>query len=113
MMMVAGPHMALGNAPRGIEYGVNWVAGFLAFARLRNITRVDAPADEMASWTNYVRSLGTDLLASKIDSWMTGVNKNVAGRSQRSVIRFSGPAPEYREYCDRVAAGGYTQLNMS
>ena len=113
MMMVAGPHMALGNAPRGIEYGVNWVSGFLKFATDHNITRVDAPQSAMAAWTDYVRGLGTDLLASKIDSWMTGVNKNVAGKTERAVIRFQGPAPEYREMCDRVARNGYSELDLT
>jgi len=112
-LMLAGPHMALGNAPRGIEYGVEWVSNLIRHATSSGITRIAATNEGMKSWTNYVRGLGTDLLASKIDSWMTGVNKNVAGKAERSVIRFNGPAPEYRLKCDEVAASGYQQLDLS
>lgn len=112
-MMLAGPHMALGNAPRGIEYGVEWISKLLKHAVDTGITRIAAPPEEMRSWTNYVRGLGTELLASKIDSWMTGVNKNVVGKTERSVVRFNGPAPEYRLKCDAVAAAKYRQLELS
>ena len=112
-LMLAGPHMALGNAPRGIEYGAEWISELLRFATRKGITRIAAPVEAMKAWTEYVRGLGTELLASKIDSWMTGVNKNVAGKTQRSVIRYNGPAPEYRKKCDEVAASGYQQLDLS
>ena len=41
---------------------------------------------------------------------MTGVNMNVEGKQVRIIARYSGTAPEYREWCDRVAAGGYREL---
>ena len=33
MMMLMGPHTALGNIPRSIEYNVDWVTGLLRHAR--------------------------------------------------------------------------------
>ena len=33
MMMLMGPHTALGNIPRSIEYSVDWVTGLMRFAR--------------------------------------------------------------------------------
>ncbi|HEX4171802.1 MAG TPA: NAD(P)/FAD-dependent oxidoreductase, partial [Acetobacteraceae bacterium] len=33
MLMLMGPHTALGNIPRSIEYNVDWVTGLLQFAR--------------------------------------------------------------------------------
>ena len=30
MFMLMGPHTALGNIPRSIEYNVDWVTGLLA-----------------------------------------------------------------------------------
>ena len=33
MMMLMGPHTALGNIPRSIEYNVDWVTGLLRYAR--------------------------------------------------------------------------------
>jgi cation diffusion facilitator CzcD-associated flavoprotein CzcO len=113
MMMVAGPHMALYNVPRSVEYGVGWVSDLLRYARDEGLTRIAATESSMESWTEYVRALGTDLLATKIDSWMTGVNKNLEGKTERVVIRFNGPAPEYRRRCDEVAASGYEGLELS
>jgi cation diffusion facilitator CzcD-associated flavoprotein CzcO len=113
MMMVAGPHMALYNVPRSVEYGVKWVSDLLRHAREEGLTRIAATESSMESWTEYVRALGTDLLATKVDSWMTGVNKNLEGKTERVVIRFNGPAPEYRRRCDDVAASGYEGLELS
>ena len=42
MMMLMGPHTALGNIPRSIEYNVDWVTRLIAFARDNDLTRVDA-----------------------------------------------------------------------
>jgi hypothetical protein len=41
---------------------------------------------------------------------MTGVNQNVEGKQVRIIARYSGTAPEYRDWCDRVAAEGYREL---
>ena len=42
MMMLMGPHTALGNIPRSIEYNVEWVTGLLRYAREHELTRVEA-----------------------------------------------------------------------
>jgi len=47
------------------------------------------------------------LLLMGVDSWMTGVNRNVPGRSRRTFMAYAGGAPKYRERCDQVAAAGY------
>jgi len=43
---------------------------------------------------------------------MTGVNMNVEGKQTRTLVRYSGTAPEYREWCDEVAAKGYQELRL-
>ena len=42
MMMLMGPHTALGNIPRSIEYNVDWVTGLLRYARDHELTRLEA-----------------------------------------------------------------------
>ena len=42
MMMLMGPHTALGNIPRSIEYNVDWVTGLIRFARENGLTGVEA-----------------------------------------------------------------------
>jgi cation diffusion facilitator CzcD-associated flavoprotein CzcO len=113
MMMLIGPHTALGNIPRSIEYNVDWVTRLIGHARDNGVTRIEAAAAGVKSWTDHVRSLGEGLLSNEIDSWMTGINRNVEGKSQRIVARYSGSAPAYRERCDRVAAEGFRELSLS
>jgi cation diffusion facilitator CzcD-associated flavoprotein CzcO len=113
MMMLMGPHTALGNIPRSIEYSVEWVTGLMRYARDHQISRIEATPTGVKSWTDHVKSLGEGLLSNEIDSWMTGINRNVAGKDTRIVARYSGSAPAYRERCDRVAADGYKEISLA
>ena len=113
MMMLMGPHTALGNIPRSIEYSVDWVTGLMRFARDKNLTRMEATAAGVDSWTDHVEALGVGLLSNEVNSWMTGVNSNVEGKQIRIVARYSGSAPAYRARCDEVAANGYNELTLA
>jgi cation diffusion facilitator CzcD-associated flavoprotein CzcO len=113
MMMLMGPHTALGNIPRSIEYSVDWVTRLLRFARDNGLTRLEATAAGVASWTDHVRALGVGLLSNEVNSWMTGINSNVDGKQTRIVARYSGSAPAYRARCEEVAASGYDELTLA
>ncbi|HKH03176.1 MAG TPA: NAD(P)/FAD-dependent oxidoreductase, partial [Bradyrhizobium sp.] len=104
MMMLMGPHTALGNIPRSIEYNVDWVTGLLRFCREQNLTRVEATGAGVTSWTEHVKALGVGLLSNEVNSWMTGYNSNIDGKQTRIVARYSGSAPAYRATCDEAAA---------
>nr|WP_157347644.1 NAD(P)/FAD-dependent oxidoreductase [Bradyrhizobium pachyrhizi] len=112
MMMLMGPHTALGNIPRSIEYSVDWVTGLIRFAQERDLTFLDATPEGTADWTEHVKALGVGLLSNEVDSWMTGINRNVEGKQTRIVARYSGSAPAYRERCDAVATNGYVELRL-
>ncbi|MGY3130606.1 cation diffusion facilitator CzcD-associated flavoprotein CzcO [Bradyrhizobium sp. USDA 4501] len=112
MMMLMGPHTALGNIPRSIEYSVDWVTGLIHFAQERGLTFLDATPEGTANWTEHVKALGVGLLSNEVDSWMTGINRNVEGKQTRIVARYSGSAPAYRARCDEVAAKGYAELRL-
>jgi cation diffusion facilitator CzcD-associated flavoprotein CzcO len=112
MMMLMGPHTALGNIPRSIEYSVDWVTGLVRFAREHRLTLLEATPEGVASWTEHVKALGVGLLSNEIDSWMTGINRNVEGKNVRIIARYSGSAPAYRARCDEVAAQGYSELRL-
>jgi cation diffusion facilitator CzcD-associated flavoprotein CzcO len=113
MMMLMGPHTALGNIPRSIEYSVDWVTGLIRFAQASHLTRLEATASGVATWTDHVKALGAGLLSSEVNSWMTGINTNVEGKQTRIVARYSGSAPAYRARCDEVAANGYGELKLA
>jgi cation diffusion facilitator CzcD-associated flavoprotein CzcO len=112
MLMLMGPHTALGNIPRSIEYSVDWVTGLMRFARDKNLTRLEATTAGVESWTDHVKALGVGLLSNEVNSWMTGINSNVEGKQTRIIARYSGSAPAYRARCDEVAAKGYEELRL-
>ncbi len=113
MMMLMGPHTALGNIPRSIEYNVDWVTGLIGYAQNHDVTRLEATKAGVLTWTDHVKSLGVGLLSNEVNSWMTGVNTNVAGKQVRIINRYSGSAPAYRAKCDEVAAEGYKELALN
>ena len=113
MFMLVGPHTALGNIPRSIEYNVEWVAGLIGYMREHNLTRADARPEAVAAWTDYVREKAEGLLSNEVNSWMTGINRNVEGKSTRILARYSGSAPAYRKRCDEVAAQAYREIALA
>jgi cation diffusion facilitator CzcD-associated flavoprotein CzcO len=113
MFMLVGPHTALGNIPRSIEYNVEWVTDLIRFMRERNLTRADAKPEAVTAWTDYVREKAEGLLSNEVNSWMTGINSNIDGKQTRILARYSGSAPAYRKWCDEVAAKGYQELSLA
>ncbi|HKV13690.1 MAG TPA: NAD(P)/FAD-dependent oxidoreductase [Reyranella sp.] len=113
MFMVMGPHTALGNIPRSIEYNVEWVTGVIRHMREHGLTRAECRPEGVKAWTDHVKALGEGLLSNEIDSWMTGINRNVEGKGTRIIARYSGSAPAYRARCDEVAANGYKEMALS
>jgi hypothetical protein len=56
--------------------------------------------------------LAKGLLSMEVDSWMTGVNLNVAGKQKRIVARYTGSAPSYRAWANDIAARGYAGVTL-
>jgi len=112
MFMIMGPHAALGNNPRSIEYNVDWISRLIGHACDNGVRQAEAPAEAVAEWHSFVSEKAEGLLSNEIDSWMTGINLNVEGKQTRTIVRYSGTAPEYREKCEAVAASGYKELNL-
>lgn len=113
MFMIMGPHQMFGNIPRSIEYAVNWTADIIKYARDHNLRHIQATEKGMKEWTDHVWQCGQGLLANEVDSWMTGVNKNLAHKQNRSMTRYNGPAPGYRRLCDEVKAGEYSDFVLA
>jgi len=110
MLMVMGPHAGLGNLPRAAEYSADWATGLIRFARDRGLTRIEATAAGATAWTDHVIASSQGLLFAEVDSWMTGINRNVEGKNVRRIMRYSGGHPAFRERCEAVAAAGYREL---
>ncbi|KAL1891706.1 hypothetical protein Sste5346_007455 [Sporothrix stenoceras] len=110
MFMIMGPHQMFGNIPRSIEYAVQWTAEFIEWAVENQVTYCEATDEGVAAWTEHVHECGKGLLANEVDSWMTGVNKNLAHKQKRSMTRYNGPAPGYRKRCEEVKGREYSDF---
>jgi cation diffusion facilitator CzcD-associated flavoprotein CzcO len=113
MFMVLGPHAGLGNIPRAAEYSADWVTGLIRFARERGLTRIEATAAGVSAWTDHVIAASEGLLFTEVDSWMTGINRNVEGKQVRRIMRYSGGHPAFRMRCEAVAADAYRELALA
>jgi cation diffusion facilitator CzcD-associated flavoprotein CzcO len=113
MLMVMGPHAGLGNFPRAAEYSADWVTGLIRFARDRGLNRIEATAAGATAWTDHVIASSEGLLFTEVDSWMTGINRNVEGKQVRRIMRYSGGHPAFRERCEAVVANGYRELTLA
>ncbi|MFL5269054.1 MAG: flavin-containing monooxygenase [Stellaceae bacterium] len=112
MLMVMGPHAGLGNFPRAAEYSADWVIRLIKFARDRGLTRIEPTAAASTEWTDHVLEASEGLLFTEVDSWMTGINRNVEGKQVRRIMRYSGGHPKFRERCEAVVADGYRELSL-
>ena len=110
MLMVLGPHTARGNIPRNIEEIVDWLTDLVKHMRDHGLSRVEPRTEEVATWVAEVEQAVEGLLFSEVNSWQTGVNRNVEGRQVRRVLGYYGGAVEYRKRTGDVAAGGYREL---
>ena len=110
MLMVLGPHTARGNIPQAIEHCVNFQAGLLRFMREHNYSRVETRPEQVDIWTETVIKAAEPLLSMQVDSWQTGVNRNVEGRSVRRVLGYNGNGVAFRKKTDEVAKDGYSEL---
>ena len=110
MLMVLGPHTARGNIPQAIEHSVNFQAGLLRFMKERGYARVETRPECVAEWTDTVIKAAEPLLSSQVDSWQTGVNRNVAGRTVRRVLGYNGNGAIFRRATDAVAKGNYKEF---
>jgi hypothetical protein len=110
MLMVLGPHTARGNIPQAIEHSVEFQAGMLRFMQQHDYTRVETKPQPVTAWTETVIKAAQPLLSSKVDSWQTGVNRNVEGRTTRRVLGYNGNGVHFRRKTDEVAKDGYQEL---
>lgn len=113
MFMVLGPHQPFGNATRSIEHAVQVISDLLAHCKENGYSYVEPTEDAVDRWTEHVHEASKGALSNEVDSWMTGVNHNVKGKTVRSVARYSGSAVEFRRKCEEVKSKGWEGLDFS
>jgi hypothetical protein len=85
----------------------------LRFMREHGYTRVETRPEQVEEWTEIVIKAADPLHSSKVYSWQTGVNRNVARRSVRRVLGYNGNGVHFRSKTDEVAKGGYKKFALS
>jgi cation diffusion facilitator CzcD-associated flavoprotein CzcO len=110
MLMVLGPHTARGNIPQAIEHSVEFQTGIIRYMQQHDYVRIETRPEPVTEWTQTVIKASELLLSSKVDSWQTGVNRNVEGRSVRRVLGYNGNGVHFRRKTDDVAKGGYQEF---
>jgi hypothetical protein len=72
-----------------------------------NYTHVATWPEQVDEWTQTVIKAAEPLFSSKVDSWQTGVNRNVEDRTVPRVLGYNGNGVRFRRTTDEVAKGGY------
>jgi hypothetical protein len=109
MFTLVGPHNAATrcNMPRCIEQNVEWVTQLVQFMQQHGYDMAEASREAEIEWTKHVHEVGEGLLLTKVNSWYTGVNSNVEGKTTRRILTYLGGVPKYRAKCDEVATNSY------
>ena len=112
MLTIVGPHNASTrcNIPRCIEQNVDWATDLVRHARDTGLFRFEATPAAETEWTRHIDELAEGMLYTGINSWATGINSNVEGKTVRRILQYQGGAPAYRAKCDEVAASGYAGM---
>ena len=80
----------------------------------QNLTRTEATPEGIEMWNRHISDKSSGSLMNGVDSWMTGVNKNVEGKGVRILgARYGGSVESYRGLCDEVSLNGYRTMNLS
>jgi cation diffusion facilitator CzcD-associated flavoprotein CzcO len=108
LLAVVGPHNATTfcNMTRCVEHNVDWITELIKYMRVHSYTSVAATDEAEQGWTNHIDEISSMFLFTKVDSWFTGINRNLPAK-QRHVVVYPGGAPAYRARCAEVAANGY------
>ena len=107
--MLVGPQngATFCNIPRCSALVVDWLSEMMAHAKSAGIRRIEADAGAAEEWTTYCNKLLDKMLLGRTNSWFTGINKNIEGRSKREVLLFVGGNPKFRQYSDEVREDSY------
>lgn len=114
LFMVLGPHQPFGNATRSIEHTVQVIVKLLQHCENNGYSSVEPNQDAVEKWGEHVYDCHKgQTLMNEVDSWMTGVNKNVKGKTVRSVARYSGSVLEFRKRCEEARQSGYKSFTFA
>jgi cation diffusion facilitator CzcD-associated flavoprotein CzcO len=111
LFMTTGPNgpAALANIVRISENDVDWIAALMMHMDRHRLTAVEPSGQAENAWMDLVYALSQRTLLSQAKTWYVGAN--VKDKPQGLTL-FTGGFPKYREYCNAVIAGGWSELKF-
>ena len=90
MFMIMGPHAALGNNPRSIEYNVEWVTDLIDFTNRNKQTWAEATPEAVGEWNAFVveKAEGRGERGRQLDDWHQPERRQA--NANRCEIRWHG-----------------------
>ncbi len=115
MFMMVGPHSGATFCNVGVCGGlqVEWVAEMLEYMRSRKLTLSEATAEAQEKWTEQVYHDFERTLLTEGNAWWVKVTNNPDGTvTRRALVHVLG-GPEYRRFCDEIAAKDYEGFELA
>jgi (2,2,3-trimethyl-5-oxocyclopent-3-enyl)acetyl-CoA 1,5-monooxygenase len=95
------------NIPRCSATAIDWNAGLMDYVKTNGVTTIEASAEAQQEWNDLCSELLSHGLLGKVNSWFTGVNKNVAGAAKREVLFYAGGNPQFKQLCKEIQADNW------
>ena len=95
------------NIPRCSATAIDWNTGLMQFVKDHKIEVLEADPKAQDEWNELCHELLGRGLLGKVNSWFTGVNKNVAGAQKREVLFYAGGNPEFKQLCKDITNDGW------
>ena len=95
------------NIPRCSATAIDWNTGLMQYVRDSKAKVLEAAPKAQHEWNELCHELLSHGLIGKVNSWFTGVNKNVAGAQKREVLFYAGGNPQFKELCKDIQQDGW------
>ena len=67
---------------------MDWVTGLLRHMQATGTMRAEATPEAEAEWSAHIEELAAGMLYTQVDSWATGINSNVEGKTVRRILQY-------------------------
>jgi (2,2,3-trimethyl-5-oxocyclopent-3-enyl)acetyl-CoA 1,5-monooxygenase len=95
------------NIPRCSATAIDWNTDLMDYVKEHHVTTVEASPDAQEEWNDLCADVLSHSLIGTVNSWFTGVNKNVAGAEKREVLFYAAGIPQFKELCKEIEADNW------
>lgn len=91
---------------------VEWVSRMIGYMHGRGLQYAEPRIEAQEQWTEQVYRVYAKTLLADSDAWWVKTTTNPDGTLRRRALIYVGGAPEYREFCEKVADAGYEGIEL-